>query len=48
MENTKNSTSSNEKMRCLKCGKKEAIQCKGRPLEYKCMNCGTILVCTPQ
>lgn len=45
MENT---ISSNNKRECLKCGKKEAIPYKGSATEFRCNNCGTILVYTPQ
>lgn len=42
------STSSIDKRECLKCGKKEAIPYKGSATEFRCNNCGTILVYTPQ
>ena len=48
MENTKSTTPPNDKRECLKCGKKEAISYKGSATEFKCKNCGTILVYTPQ
>lgn len=48
MEKSKNTVSSKDKRECLKCKKREAVQCKGQPLVYECMNCGTILVYTPQ